>query len=235
MSMRTAEASEYLAAGDAALERARGGATSGSSNGFAESPDSISVIDQHSNFDGTFRSSRDVRVEGEVKGTIECEGTLFVAQGANVTAKIEAENITVAGDLNGDVRCRGRLRIMPSGRVRGKVSTETLVINEGAFYEGQLEMASAAERTGLTAGTPRALSAINHGPTGLTLSEPRSARTGGSPGTGAGVGTAPAGGEGGGGSPAPTNTFIRRFGGPETPWDSRQDDDDETPDPPRDS
>ena len=47
---------------------------------------SFSVIDRHSNFDGTFRSSRDLRIEGEVKGTIECQGTLFVAQGANVSA-----------------------------------------------------------------------------------------------------------------------------------------------------
>src|SRR3954470_461883 len=96
--------------------------------------DSFSVIDRHSNFDGTFRSSRDLRIEGEVKGTIECQGTLFVAEGANVSAKVEAENIAVAGDLNGDIRCLGRLQIMPSGRVRGKVSTMTLVINEGAYY-----------------------------------------------------------------------------------------------------
>src|SRR5215216_3225579 len=115
--------------------------------------DSFSVIDRHSNFDGTFRSSRDLRIEGEVKGTIECQGTLFVAEGANVSAKVEAENIAVAGDLNGDIRCLGRLQIMPSGRVRGKVSTITLVINEGAYYEGQLEMAPPEER--LAAGAPR--------------------------------------------------------------------------------
>src|SRR5215213_1986038 len=121
----------------------------------AEGADSFSVIDRHSNFDGTFRSSRDLRIEGEVKGTIECQGTLFVAEGANVSAKVEAENIAVAGDLNGDIRCLGRLQIMPSGRVRGKVSTITLVINEGAYYEGQLEMAPPEERQ--AGGAPRAM------------------------------------------------------------------------------
>src|SRR3712207_4420173 len=112
MSIRTASTDDYLEADD----RDQGGPVSGF-NG-----DRFSVIDRHSNFDGTFRSNRDLRVEGEVKGTSECQGTLFVAQGANVTAKVEAENITVAGDLNGDIRCRGRLQIMPSGRVRGKVA-----------------------------------------------------------------------------------------------------------------
>src|SRR5215213_9810770 len=122
----------------------------------AEGADSFSVIDRHSNFDGTFRSSRDLRIEGEVKGTIECQGTLFVAEGANVSAKVEAEHIAVAGDLNGDIRCLGRLQIMPSGRVRGKVSTITLVINEGAYYEGQLEMAPPESRG--AAGAPRQIS-----------------------------------------------------------------------------
>lgn len=180
--------------------------------GFGES-DSFSLIDRHSNFDGTFRSDRDVRIEGEVKGTIECQGTLFVAQGANVTAKVEAENITVAGDLNGDIRCRGRLQLMPSGRVRGKVTTDTLVINEGAYYEGQLEMAPPEDRRGHNR---RPLPPVRTAPVPLPpqTTEPRPAPQATNNHTQT---TEPA--EGSEGS---ANTFIRRFGGPETPWDARQ-------------
>src|SRR5215212_5550830 len=132
MSMRGTDVSEFPQDG--------GGDTT------PESETSYSVIDRHSIFDGTFQANRNLRIEGEVKGTIECRGTLFVAQGANVSAKVEAESITVAGDLNGDIHCQGRLQIMPSGRVRGKVTTVTLVINEGAYYEGQLEMTPPDER-----------------------------------------------------------------------------------------
>lgn len=156
--------------------------------------DTFSVIDQHSSFDGIFHSDRDLRIEGEVKGTIECRGTLFVAQGANVTAKVEAENITVAGDLNGDIRSRGRLQIMPSGRVRGKVGTQTLVINEGAYYEGQLEMAAPEDRVG--AAPPRSVT-----------SPP--------------LGGIPTAGDARGAGQANSTTFIRRLGGPETPWAPR--------------
>lgn len=169
--------------------------------------DSYSLIDRYSNFDGTFRSNRDLRIDGEVKGTIDCQGTLFVAQGANVTAKVEAEHITVAGDLSGEINCRGRLQMMPSGRVRGKVATETLVINEGAYYEGQLQMAPPEERG---KNTPRALPApapvpnpVNPAPT--VGAEPRAERS------------APRPAAADAGAP-PSSTFIRRFGGPETPW-----------------
>ena len=115
--------------------------------------DAASVVDRHSTFDGNFRSDRDLRVEGELKGIVSCGGTLFVAEGATVNATIDAEHITVAGDLNGEVRCRGRLQILPSGRVQAKATTGTLVIQEGAVYEGQLEMA------GIERLTPRPLRA----------------------------------------------------------------------------
>ncbi len=207
MSMRTFDASSYASSRDEYTARQE------------DQPESVSVIDRFSKFDGTFHSTRDLRVEGEVKGTIDCKGILHIAQGANVNATIEAENISVAGDLDGDINCKGRLQILPSGRVRGKINTVTLVIHEGAFYEGELEMPTADKR--LTSG--------------------RAARSRGSV-TG-GNGPVPIGGSTGDGPPpapeagtpapqGPGNTFIRRFGGQETTWDDAppaSQDDDETP------
>jgi cytoskeletal protein CcmA (bactofilin family) len=187
MSMRSTSASELTSGYDA-----------GDASEQADA--SYSLIDRHSVFDGTFRANRNLRIEGEVKGTIECKGMLFVAQGANVSAKVEAESITVAGDLNGEVQCQGRLQIMPSGRVRGKVTTVTLVINEGAYYEGQLEMTPPEQRAAVA--PPRPLSSVP--PVSITSAQPRPAAPP--------VNAAPA-------EPAPASTFIRRLGGPETPWE----------------
>ncbi len=176
--------------------------------------ESMSVIDRFSSFDGTYQSTRDVRIEGQVKGTIECQGTVHIAQGANVNARIEADNISVAGDLDGDINCRGRLQILPSGKVRGKINTVTLVINEGAHYEGQLEMATEDNR--LSSGRPaRPRPSLSSGsgpvPIGGASDSGRSSEQ---PALGAGQ----AGG----------NTFIRRFGGQETNWEDEAPDDDES-------
>jgi cytoskeletal protein CcmA (bactofilin family) len=217
MSTRSAGPGEYLPAdAEMGMDQAAEGAVV---TGYSGS-DSYSLIDRHSNFDGTFHSDRDVRIEGEVKGTIDCQGTLFVAQGANVTAKVEAEHIAVAGDLNGDIHCRGKLQIMPSGRVRGKVTTQLLVINEGAFYEGQLEMAKPEERQSPPRPLPSVAAVSPPPPDGPPSGEPRQPRP---------PAAAPADASG-----APSSTFIRRFGGPETPWEGRPDEE-ENPQPPRDS
>ena len=115
--------------------------------------ESASVIDRHSEFDGTYSTDRDLRIEGRAKGKLSCHGTLHVAQGATVDAEIEAEQVVVAGVLEGTVNCRSRLQIMPSGELRGRISTPSLVINEGARYEGQMEMPSHSGR--LAAGRSR--------------------------------------------------------------------------------
>jgi cytoskeletal protein CcmA (bactofilin family) len=152
--------------------------------------EAASVVDRSSSFEGTFRSQKDLRVEGEVKGTITCDGTLFVAEGANVSATIDAEHVTVAGDVHGEVRCRGRLQILPSGRVRARVVTGSLVIQEGAIYEGELDMA------GVERAAPRPLRA-------RPVPPPVS------------IEAAVADRQGGTGS-----TFIRRLGSPETAWEA---------------
>jgi cytoskeletal protein CcmA (bactofilin family) len=156
---------------------------------------SFSVIDRFSRFDGDFVAERDLRVEGNVKGSIECHGTLFVAEGAVVSAKVTAENITVAGDLSGETRCRGKLHLLPTGRVRGRVGTVALVITEGAIYEGELAM---AEDTQPEAAPQRPV-AVPSQP------QPQRAET-------------PVAEE----STVTPSTFIRRLGGPETPWDPNQ-------------
>jgi cytoskeletal protein CcmA (bactofilin family) len=155
--------------------------------------EAVSLIDRHSAFDGSFRAQRDLRVEGEVKGTVTCDGTLFIAEGATVAAVVEAEHMTVAGDFNGEIRCRGRLQILPSGRVRATVATGSLVIQEGAIYEGKLEMA------GVDRSTPRSLRARSS-VAPVSIDAGSSDRPGGN-------GT----------------TFIRRLGSPEAPWESSAD------------
>jgi cytoskeletal protein CcmA (bactofilin family) len=156
--------------------------------------DTASLVDRHSAFDGTFRSQRDLRVEGELKGNVACEGTLFVSEGATIAATVDAEHITVAGELTGEVRCRGRLQILPSGRVRATVSTGSLVIQEGAIYEGQLEMAG-VERSALRSIRTRPSIAASGGDLGVDERQP-------------GNGT----------------TYIRRLGSPEAPWESPEGD-----------
>ena len=81
----------------------------GGSNGDGGGEESL--IDRSSAFDGVLRTARNLRVEGQAKGEVYCDGTLMVEEGGQVDARVVSANITVAGLLNGEVTCHGKLHI----------------------------------------------------------------------------------------------------------------------------
>ena len=99
-----------------------------------------SVIDPHARFNGKYVSDRDLRIEGEAQGEIECQGTLIISPQARVRSAIKAHNVIVSGDYEGDVDCGGRFEIGSTGRVKGNVKTQVLVVKEGAHWEGGVTM-----------------------------------------------------------------------------------------------
>lgn len=109
-----------------------------------------STIDSSSAFDGVLRTAHNLRIEGQAKGEVYCDGTLYIAEGGMVDARVVSANITVAGGLTGEILCQGKLQLLPTGRVSGRVATASLIIQEGAIYEGELRMSNLDEEPAAT-------------------------------------------------------------------------------------
>jgi cytoskeletal protein CcmA (bactofilin family) len=103
-------------------------------------PGNESVIDPHARFNGKYVSDRDLRIEGEASGEIECSGTLIISPQAKVRSAVTAANVIINGDYEGDVDCGGRFEIGSTGRVKGAVKAQVLVVKEGAHFEGAVIM-----------------------------------------------------------------------------------------------
>jgi cytoskeletal protein CcmA (bactofilin family) len=100
------------------------------------------VIGEGASIEGTVRSDQSIRIHGAVQGEIESKQRVVVEASSHVAARITAEQVMVLGEVNGSIECSGRLEIASSARVTGEVSASTLVIQEGAFFEGNLRMSS---------------------------------------------------------------------------------------------
>ncbi len=98
-------------------------------------------IDSRSHFNGTLRSESDIYVEGTVEGEVECAGTLYVEESATVSATVHARSAVIAGHASGDFACEERLIIKATGELRGKAKAPALIVEEGAFFEGEFKMA----------------------------------------------------------------------------------------------
>lgn len=96
------------------------------------------VIGKGSRFEGDARCAGLLRIEGECSGTISVLGTLVVAAGATVEAKIEADDIIIAGFVSGSIAARRSLSLESTARVRADVRSKSFKLDDGARYKGSV-------------------------------------------------------------------------------------------------
>ena len=101
------------------------------------------VIGSSLKIEGELKSQSDIRVDGEVSGTITTKGDVYVGQQANVSASIQATNAFVSGRVTGDIAVTKQLTLEASARVKGNVTAGEIVITKGAQFNGQCTMTSA--------------------------------------------------------------------------------------------
>ncbi len=109
---------------------------------YAAPASGATVIDRQAHFTGNYKSDADLRVEGVFEGEIDCNGTVTVAEDANLSATVRARNLIIAGNASGDITCEEKLILKSTGELRGKAQAATLVVEEGAFFEGEFKMGS---------------------------------------------------------------------------------------------
>jgi cytoskeletal protein CcmA (bactofilin family) len=89
--------------------------------------------------EATFRGM--LRIDGRLSGSINSQdGTLIVGAGGQVDASIEVAVATIHGTVNGDIIATKRIEIGRTSRVVGNIQAPTLVIEQGAIFEGNCRM-----------------------------------------------------------------------------------------------
>jgi cytoskeletal protein CcmA (bactofilin family) len=91
-----------------------------------------------------------MRVDGHFSGRItSSSGTLIVGANGTVDANIEVAVAVIHGNINGDIIATQRLELGRAAKVNGNIQTPSLVIEQGAIFEGSckmLQMHTAAEK-----------------------------------------------------------------------------------------
>ena len=104
------------------------------------SSSTITLIAKTSHVEGEIKGAGEVRIEGTVKGKLDCSASVLVAQGGRVEAELRAETITIAGKLKGDAYASQKIELTPTAEVEGDISSPRILIREGATFEGQVFM-----------------------------------------------------------------------------------------------
>lgn len=118
------------------------GANARNGSGATAADQCANVIASGSKWSGTLNIDDSVRIEGNLTGEVVAKGTVHIADGARVEAKIRAAFVVISGSFKGELRCDERLELMPKSRVEGEMITKLLNVHEGAVVDGSIQMAS---------------------------------------------------------------------------------------------
>ena len=91
-----------------------------------------------------------MRTDGHLSGRVSSSsGTLIVGANGKVDANIEVAVAVIHGTINGDIIATQRLELGRAAKVNGNIQTPSLVIEQGAVFEGSckmLQMTAAADK-----------------------------------------------------------------------------------------
>ena len=79
------------------------------------------------------------RIDGEADGEITGD-EIVISQGAMVTARINASRVSIAGTVSGEIIAREKVELLPTARVRCTISAPSVVLSEGAKFDGDCKM-----------------------------------------------------------------------------------------------
>jgi cytoskeletal protein CcmA (bactofilin family) len=103
-------------------------------------------VDRGSQLHGELRFEHSFRVDGKVAGKITSSGELVVGDSGEIDAEIEVGRIFVNGTVRGSVLAIKQVHIAPGGKVFARLQTPSLVIEDGAHFEGHCSMPLPGDR-----------------------------------------------------------------------------------------
>ena len=93
---------------------------------------------------GQIYGREDVTIDGEVEGTVELqEHRLTVGPTGKVVATIKAREIVVLGTVQGNIETREKIEIRKEAKVTGDIRTARIVIEDGAYFKGSIDIVRA--------------------------------------------------------------------------------------------
>ena len=90
---------------------------------------------------GELSGSEDLYLDGEVEGSIELRGhSLIIGPNGRIRAHVNARDIVVHGKVDGNIQGTDRVELKKSAIVTGDIATQRVVIEDGAFFKGSIDI-----------------------------------------------------------------------------------------------
>ena len=84
--------------------------------------------------EGTVKAENDIRVDGVIKGALNCKSKVIIGPTGYVEGEIRCKNAVIEGKFDGNLSVAELLNVRESAQVTGDVKTNKLIVQSGAIF-----------------------------------------------------------------------------------------------------
>lgn len=117
---------------------------------------SLNSLVKGTQLEGTINAETDFRVDGTIKGTLNCTSRLIIGPSGFVDGEVRCATAVIEGRFNGDLNVAELLHIKESAEVSGNVKTSKLIIQAGAIFNVTCKMGAQAANSNGTSNSSKA-------------------------------------------------------------------------------
>jgi cytoskeletal protein CcmA (bactofilin family) len=92
---------------------------------------------------GRIEGEEDLRVEGNLEGSVHLSRTLFIDSQGVVVADVHAHDVVISGIVVGNVTAENSVMLNPGAKLLGDIDSPRLIIADGAAFRGRVAMGGA--------------------------------------------------------------------------------------------
>lgn len=106
----------------------------------SQMPKAAATVGKGMRFRGEMYSDEELYLDGELEGILEVRHRLTIGPNGKVKANVKAKELVVRGWIEGNVEAADRIVIMNGASILGDVKTAGIVIEDGAFFKGAIDI-----------------------------------------------------------------------------------------------
>jgi len=107
---------------------------------FGSNESAVTILTSGCHFSGKLYCKGSSRIGGKIEGELISEGVLIIEEGAVIDAVVKAEEIIMHGKFTGRLQASMKVEFTNTSVFDGEVETPSLLIHEGAQFNGQIKM-----------------------------------------------------------------------------------------------
>lgn len=103
----------------------------------AGNADMTCLIAEGTHLEGTINSNTNIRVDGSIKGILNCQEKLVMGDKGLIEGTISTKDAIIMGTFEGKLTVNGTLHLKSTAVIKGEIIAQFLIVDEGAQYFGK--------------------------------------------------------------------------------------------------